>query len=85
MAINGSGISDTSRVLKVSKGTVISAIARQKDQFVSLNPNMRQMLAEESSMTARILPACEEAELDEQWSFVGNKSNQRWLWYAVDH
>ena len=28
---------------------------------------------------------CEEAELDEQWSFVGKKSNQRWIWYAVDH
>ena len=20
--------------------------------------------------------------MDEQWSFVGNKKNQRWLWYA---
>ena len=40
MAINGSGISDTSRVLKVSKGTVISAIARQEDQLVSVNPNI---------------------------------------------
>lgn len=29
--------------------------------------------------------ACKEAELDEQWSFVGKKSNQRWLWHAVDH
>jgi len=28
---------------------------------------------------------CEEAEIDEQWSFVGNKSNQRWIWYAVEH
>ncbi|MCK5831979.1 MAG: hypothetical protein KAH20_16935 [Methylococcales bacterium] len=28
---------------------------------------------------------CEEAEIDEQWSFVGNKSNQRWIWYAVKH
>ena len=28
---------------------------------------------------------CEESEVDEQWSFVGNKSNQRWLWHAVDH
>jgi len=27
----------------------------------------------------------EEDELDEQGSFVGKKSNQRWLWYAVDH
>lgn len=26
-----------------------------------------------------------EAELDEQWSYVGKKSNQRWLWYAIDH
>ena len=26
-----------------------------------------------------------EAEIDEQWSYVGKKSNQRWLWYAVDH
>lgn len=24
-------------------------------------------------------------ELDEQWSFVGNKSNQRWLWLALNH
>ncbi len=33
----------------------------------------------------RLELACEAAEMDEQWSFVGNKSNQRWLWYAVDH
>jgi insertion element IS1 protein InsB len=36
-------------------------------------------------LEVRLEPACEAAELDEQWSFVGNKSNQRWLWYAVDH
>ena len=23
--------------------------------------------------------------MDEQWSYVGNKTNQRWLWLAVDH
>ncbi|MEE9355727.1 MAG: IS1 family transposase [Methylococcaceae bacterium] len=28
---------------------------------------------------------CDAAEWDEQGSFVGNKSNQRWLWHAVDH
>lgn len=28
---------------------------------------------------------CEESEVDEQWSYVGDKSNQRWLWHAVDH
>ena len=28
---------------------------------------------------------CYDAELDEQWLFVQNKSNQRWLWVAIDH
>jgi insertion element IS1 protein InsB len=23
-------------------------------------------------------------QADEQWSYVGNKKNQRWLWYALD-
>jgi insertion element IS1 protein InsB len=26
-----------------------------------------------------------EGELDEIWSFVQNKENQRWLWHAIDH
>ena len=25
------------------------------------------------------------SELDEMWSFVGQKSNPRWLWHAIDH
>lgn len=28
---------------------------------------------------------CEESEMDEQRSYAGDKSNQRWLWHAVDH
>ena len=28
---------------------------------------------------------CEEAEFDEQWSFVGRKLNQRWIGLAVEH
>jgi insertion element IS1 protein InsB len=35
-------------------------------------------------LEVRLCPACE-VEADEQWSYVGSKSNQRWLWYAVDH
>jgi insertion element IS1 protein InsB len=31
-----------------------------------------------------LVPA-EEVELDERWSFVKKKSNQRWLWHAIDH
>jgi insertion element IS1 protein InsB len=25
------------------------------------------------------------AEVDEMWSFVGAKVNERWLWHAIDH
>jgi insertion element IS1 protein InsB len=27
----------------------------------------------------------EAAEVDEMWSFVGKKQEQRWLWHAIDH
>lgn len=27
----------------------------------------------------------EAAEMDEMWSFVGSKKQQRWLWSAIDH
>ena len=26
----------------------------------------------------------EESELDEMWSYVGKKTNPRWLWHAID-
>jgi IS1 family transposase len=37
-----------------------------------------------TSIELDIIPYCE-SELDEQWSFVQNKDNQRWLWLAVCH
>ncbi len=30
------------------------------------------------------LQGIEESELDEMWSYVGKKTNQRWLWHAID-
>lgn len=27
----------------------------------------------------------EDTEVDEMWSFVGKKKDQRWLWHAIDH
>ena len=46
---------------------------------------MFDTLNTELPMEVRLERVCEAAELDEQWSFVGNKSNQCWLWHAVDH
>ncbi len=40
-------------------------------------------LKRKNSLTVSLIKV--EAEVDEQWSFVGKKSNQRWLWYAIDH
>ena len=40
---------------------------------------------QEPDQTPVIISRCEEAELDEMWSFVGRKANQRWLWHAIDH
>jgi len=28
---------------------------------------------------------CRAAEMDEMWSFVQSKQQQRWLWHAIDH
>ena len=84
MAINGSGIRDTSRVLGISKSTVISTLKNTESRLVQVNPNIKA-LAPEGYSKVSVCLACEEAEIDEQWSFVSKKSNQRWLWYAIDH
>ena len=39
----------------------------------------------EANLAVKLELACDVAEMDEQWSFVGHKSNPRWLWDAVDH
>jgi IS1 family transposase/transposase-like protein len=84
MAINGSGIRDTARVLKVNKNTVIRTLKNKEANIVQVNPLFHTLCAE-NPLEVRIQLVCDEAELDEQWSFVGKKSNQRWLWHAVDH
>ena len=32
-----------------------------------------------------VMRRADEAEVDEMWSFVWRKKEQRWLWHAVDH
>lgn len=52
--------------------------------MVQVNPKFLPQSPGEAP-EVRVELACSEAELDEQWSFVGRKDNQRWLWHAVDH
>jgi insertion element IS1 protein InsB len=32
-----------------------------------------------------VIRLADEAEVDELWSYVGKKREQRWLWHAIDH
>jgi insertion element IS1 protein InsB len=32
-----------------------------------------------------IIRRADDAEVDEMWSYVGQKNAQRWLWHAIDH
>ncbi len=85
MAVNGSGIHDTARVLKISPTTVIEELKKNIDSY-SLRTkhdwhNARSQPVE--VLLFRVLDP--EAELDEMWSFGQSKQQQRWLWQAVDH
>ncbi|EFF9497449.1 IS1 family transposase [Escherichia coli] len=71
MAFNGAGIRDTARTLKVGVNTVIRTFKKLSPRRVTLSPVAH----------ADVALIC---ELDEQWSFVGSKAQQHWLWYAYN-
>ena len=66
MCLNGSGIRDTARVLRVSATTVMRVISEQAKHLQPLK------------LPARVA----DLELNEMWSFVEKKKNQCWLWLA---
>ena len=83
MSLNASGIRDTARVLRISTDTVLSALKKKATLLTSVNMALLRTLN-----PAQIVVDIEqagEAEIDEMWSFVGNKGNPRWLWHAIDH
>jgi insertion element IS1 protein InsB len=83
MALNASGIRDTARVLDISTGTVLSVLRSVESDFESIN---RKVLEKPDRHPFKaLITKVEDAELDEMWSFVGKRSNQRWLWHAIDH
>ncbi|EAM4449171.1 IS1 family transposase [Salmonella enterica] len=71
MAFNGAGVRDTSRTLKIGLNTVIRTFKKLSPQKVTSAPVAH----------ADVALIC---EVDEQWSFVGKKAQQYWLWYARD-
>ena len=84
MTLNSSGIRDISRVLKISHTTVIKEIKKKESLLKSVNQSLLEKIQNPSELQV-VITRHKEAELDEMWSFVQNKSNQRWLWHAIDH
>jgi len=66
MALNGSGIRDTARVLGIGKNTVISTLKEKSADVVAVNPHAG---ACEFSVEIRHVIDCpRDVQADEQWS-----------------
>jgi len=83
MSLNASGVRDTARSLHISTNTVLNELKKKEPVLESVNTDLLNTLNPDE-VTVDIERAGE-AEMDEMWSFVGRKSNPRWLWHAIDH
>jgi insertion element IS1 protein InsB len=70
-------------VLRNSTDTVLNELKKKAAVLESVNTTLLKTL-NLHEMTVDIERAGD-AEMDEMWSFVGKKGNQRWLWHAIDH
>ena len=71
MSLNASGIRDTARVLRISTDTVLSELKKKEGVLESVNTALLRTLNPEQ--IAVDIEQAGEAEMDEMWSFVGNK------------
>ena len=83
MSLNASGIRDTARVLRITPDTVLRELKKKEAGLESVNSALLRTLNPDE-VRVDIEPAGE-AEMDEMWSFVGQKKDQRWLWHTIDH
>jgi insertion element IS1 protein InsB len=79
LTLNSAGVRDISRILQINKNTVVSELKKT----TNVNPYVLDKIEKEQLKRLEI-EIFYTAELDEFWSFVGNKKNQRWTWYAMD-
>ena len=83
MSLNSSGVRDTARVLRISTNTVLSELKKKEAALELVNTTRLRTINPED--IAVHVERAGEAEMDEMWSFVGKKKEQRWLWHAIDH
>jgi insertion element IS1 protein InsB len=83
MSLNASGVRDTARSLHICPNTVLRERKKQESALESVHTSLLSTLNPDE--VAWDMERAGEAEMDELWSFVGNKGNPRWLWHAIDH
>jgi IS1 family transposase/transposase-like protein len=81
--VNGSGTRATARTLGIAKDTVTDALRSIEGMLWYVNYDYIHRRQNED-ITVEVV-SVKEAEMDEMWSFVGDKSHQYWLWWAIDH
>ena len=55
------------------------------EKLVNVNKTFLQDKQKDKACVHVNIVKVEAVELDEMWSFVKKKDNQRWLWHAMDH
>src|SRR2546426_6597045 len=83
MSLNASGVRDTARSLHICLNTVLCELKKKATVLESVNTALLRTL--NPAEVAWDMERAGEAEVNEMWSFVGNKGNPRWLWHAIDH
>lgn len=83
MAVNGSGIRDTTRVLKISPTTVIEELKKRNLQGTDRYTTAWN--TRNNTISYRTRTRVEDAEIDPRQSFVESKKQERWLWHAIDY
>jgi IS1 family transposase len=68
LSLNGCGIRDIARALSLSPTTVLKLLRQQAARL----------------RRVRLPSRLTELEIDELWSYVGDKAHQAWLWYAFE-
>ena len=83
MSINGNGTRAIARTLGISANTVTSELKKKEGWISQIN---LEYIEKHQNMQIEIeFVPVEEVEMDEMWSFVHDKSQQYWLWWAIDH
>ena len=81
--VNGSGTRATARTLGIAKDTVTDALRSIEGMLWYVNYDYIDV-HKNSDINVELV-SVNECEMDEMWSFVGDKSQQYWLWWAIDH